>query len=160
MEEKISPKTDNGIPFIAKLIGTGFYSGYSPLIPGTAGSIVGLIIYMIPGIENIIIFLPLIIIFYFAGLYSSALLEKKLGDDPSVVVIDEIVGMWISLLFIEKSFPIIIAAFILFRLFDIFKPFPCRQLEKLPNGWGIMLDDVFAGIYTSIVIHIILFFIN
>ena len=70
--------------------------------------------------------------------------------------IDEIVGMWISLLFLPKTFFVILLAFIFFRLFDILKPPPARQLEPLPNGWGIMLDDVMAGIYANLAVRLVL----
>ena len=69
--------------------------------------------------------------------------------DPRPIVIDEIVGMWISLLLLPNRISYFLAAFILFRLFDIIKPFPARQAEYLRGGWGIMLDDVVAGLYTT-----------
>jgi phosphatidylglycerophosphatase A len=144
------------IPFIHKFFATGFYSGFSPIVPGTAGSLVGLLIYLIPGVENTYTLGALSIIFFFIGVYTSSSLEKQLGEDPSIVVIDEIVGMWISLFFLPKIPVIYIGAFVLFRIFDIIKPSPARQVERYKNGWGIMLDDVFAGIYANIVIQIIL----
>jgi phosphatidylglycerophosphatase A len=144
------------IPFIHKFFATGFYSGFSPIVPGTAGSLVGLLIYLIPGVENIYVLGPLSILFFFIGIFTSSRLEKQLGEDPSIVVIDEIVGMWISLFFLPKNPAIYIGAFVLFRVFDIVKPSPARQVERYKGGWGIMLDDVFAGIYANIVMQIIL----
>jgi len=144
------------IPFIQKFFATGFYSGFSPIVPGTVGSLVGLLIYLIPGVENIYILGPLSIIFFFIGVFTSSRLEKQLGEDPSIVVIDEIVGMWISLFFLPKNPVIYIGAFVLFRVFDIVKPSPARQVERYKGGWGIMLDDVFAGIYANIVMQIML----
>jgi phosphatidylglycerophosphatase A len=144
------------IPFIHKFLATGFYSGFSPIVPGTAGSLVGLLIYLIPGVEYIFILGPLTILFFFIGIFTSARVEKQIGEDPSIVVIDEIVGMWISLFFLPKKFAIYLGAFVLFRIFDIIKPSPARQVERYKGGWGIMLDDVFAGIYANIVMQIIL----
>ncbi len=74
--------------------------------------------------------------------------------DPSIIVIDEIVGMWITMLLIPKTVPAIVIGFVLFRLFDIIKPYPAKQLEHIPSGWGIMLDDVVAGIYANIATQI------
>jgi len=76
--------------------------------------------------------------------------------DPSIVVIDEIVGMWASLLLLPKSLPILILAFCFFRLYDIVKPYPARLLERLPRGWGIMVDDLVAAAYANLSTHAIL----
>jgi phosphatidylglycerophosphatase A len=76
--------------------------------------------------------------------------------DPSIVVIDEVVGMWISLLAIPMGISAAILAFLFFRTFDILKPFPARQMEHLPGGWGIMMDDVVAGIYANIATRLLL----
>ena len=87
-------------------------------------------------------------------LASAFVIRKRYGDDPSIVVIDEIVGMWITLLFLPKSFMISLIAFILFRAHDIVKIPPARQLESLRNGFGIMLDDVVAGAYANLSVWI------
>lgn len=145
------------IPFFHKLIATGFFSGYSPIFPGTGGSLVGLAFYLIPGIEVTFIFSIVITVTFFLGVYTSAYIERRLGDDPQIIVVDEIVGMWLSLFLMPKSLWLIVLAFILFRLFDIVKPPPARNVEKIKNGWGIMLDDVFAGIYANISVRILMF---
>jgi len=158
--ENISKKINNAqstVPFLPRFIATGFFSGYSPVVSGTVGSLTGLIIYAIPGIEAPVIFLVLTIAVFFIGTYASAQMEKSYGDDPSIVVVDEIVGMWISLLFLPKSIAIAAIAFFAFRFYDIVKPPPARQMEKYPGGWGIMLDDVFAGIYANVTLQIIRF---
>lgn len=90
------------------------------------------------------------------GIWSSNVVSKIWGKDPARVVIDEVAGMCISLLFIPVSLKYVIAALILFRFFDIVKPLFIRKLEKLPGGWGIMLDDVLAGIYANTILQIIL----
>lgn len=140
---------------ITKCIATVFFSGYSPVAPGTAGSLVALIpLIIFPDIP--ISGLGLMIIVGFAvGIWVSNQFEIAYGDDPQVVVIDEAVGMWITMLFVPITWFHLGAAFILFRIFDIIKPTPARQLEALPNGWGIMLDDVAAGIYAGILLFLL-----
>ncbi len=147
-------QSNKKIPFAARIIATGLFTGYFPIAPGTAGSALSLAIFFISGIGNTYYFIPLIILIFFIGVITSSVLEKSFGNDPSVVVIDEFVGMWISLLFLPSNLIIMISAFVLFRIFDIVKPFPCRKAEKLKLGWGIMLDDVIAGIYANLVLQI------
>ena len=162
--------------FVARIFATGIFSGYAPVAPGTAGSLVGLLLYWIPGMENGLFFVPLIFLTFFAGrfaadkvaqvegphltraaaFFKSRLHARTTESDPSIVVIDEIVGMWVALLFLPKTFVITALAFVMFRFFDIVKPFPSRQLEQLPRGWGIMLDDVAAGVYANIVCRVAL----
>jgi phosphatidylglycerophosphatase A len=163
--------------FLGRLIATGLFSGYAPIAPGTAGSLVGLLLYLILGFEEPAVILPCIIIMVPLGAYLSARTALSEGTrmtfiaarrksevhgtvetppDPSVVVIDEIVGMWIALALLPKSMPILVIAFIMFRVLDVVKPFPVRNLERLPHGWGIMLDDVAAGIYTNVICRIVL----
>ena len=142
--------------FFEKLLGSGFYTGYIPFISGTFGSLAALIIYYIPGFENPLILIPAIIIFTFYGIYVGSRFESVYGKDPAECTIDEIVGMWISLLFLPKILLISLLAFLLWRILDIIKPFPARNFEKLKGGLGIMLDDITSGIYSLIIVHIIL----
>jgi len=142
--------------FFEKLLGSGFYTGYIPFISGTFGSLAALIIYYIPGFENPLILIPAIIIFTFYGIYVGSRFESVYGKDPAECTIDEIVGMWISLLFLPKILLISLLAFLLWRILDIIKPFPARNFEKLKGGLGIMLDDLTSGIYSLIIVHIIL----
>ena len=142
--------------FFEKLLGSGFYTGYIPFISGTFGSLAALIIYYIPGFENPLILIPAIIIFTFYGIYVGNKFESVYGKDPSECTIDEFVGMWISLLFLPKILLISLFTFLLWRILDIIKPFPARNFEKLKGGLGIMLDDITSGIYSLIIVHIIL----
>lgn len=144
------------INIFEKIIGTGFYTGYIPFAPGTFGSIAALLIYYIPGFENPFILLPAIFIFIFYGIYVGNKLEKIYGKDPSQCTIDEMVGMWISLLFLPKKIIISIFAFLIWRALDIIKPFPARNLEKLNGGLGIMIDDIVSAVYSLIILHILL----
>ncbi len=148
--EPQNPSKKETVSFFTKLVATGFYSGYSPVIPGTAGSLVGVALYLIPGFENPLSMLIITIAAFFIGVFVSKQMEKQLGDDPAPVVIDEIVGMWISLIFLPKTLSVILITFFFFRGYDIFKPQPARYVERHKNGWGIMLDDVVAGIYANI----------
>jgi phosphatidylglycerophosphatase A len=161
----------SAIPFIPRLIATGLFTGYSPWASGTVGTLAGLLIYLIPGIESPLLLGSLIVIMFFAGVFSSARVAAIVGHqltesaarakaalqkdshaaaDPSIVVIDEIVGMWITLLFLPKTIPVMVIGFLAFRAMDIIKPQPARAMEPIPNGWGIMLDDVVAGIYANV----------
>jgi len=158
MSEQESPATERAqIPFFTKFVATGFYSGYAPIAPGTAGSIVAVALYLLPGFEQPITLSIVTLIVFFVGTTVSSQMEKILGEDPPIVVIDEIVGQWITFLFIPKSLAMIALGFIFFRLYDIFKPPPARQVEKLKNGWGIMLDDIVAGVYANVSVWVVLF---
>ena len=145
-----------------KFMANGFGSGLLPAAPGTWGAAVAiLLIYPLkyasisPSVLTLILSL-LIVIFTGIGVKACDALEAEWGKDPKQVVIDEMVGVWIALL----GFPLdtfnIIAAFILFRFFDIAKPLGIRQLENIKGGWGVMLDDVLAGVYANIVLQIML----
>ena len=116
------------INFFEKFIGSGFYTGYSPYISGTVGSLAGLIIYLIPGFENFVVIIPAIIIFMFYGIYIGTKFEVEYGKDPAQCTVDELVGMWISLVALPKTFFIIAITFILWIILDIIKPPPARNL--------------------------------
>ena len=98
----------------------------------------------------------LVILFTVLGILSASVSEKYWGEDPSRVVIDEMVGSWIALLAVPENghWGYMLAAFLLFRLFDIWKPLGIRKMEKLPKGYGIMADDILSGIYGYIVIYL------
>ena len=140
------------------VIATGFYTGYFPLAPGTIGSLLAFLIYLIPGFENPYIIIPIITITFFYGVKVCTKMEYVLGKDPSECTIDEFVGTWISFLFLPKKILILIIAFLLWRILDILKPPPANIMENLKNGWGVMLDDVVSGFYTAIIMHLIIFF--
>ncbi len=154
---------------IHKVIAAGFGSGYSPLAPGTAGSIVGALIlwilyslvpeYFSGGWKGTPYLLILILLAFGLGVWSANALSQEWGKDPQKVVIDEIAGMWVSMLVVPVSLLSLTLAFILFRIFDIWKPLGIRKAEALSGGWGIMMDDVVAGLYACIVVHLILYFI-
>jgi phosphatidylglycerophosphatase A len=138
-----------------KTLGSGFFTGYIPIAPGTFGSLAALLIYYIPGFEKPEIIIPAIAVFIFYGIYVGNKFDKVYGKDPGQCTIDEVVGMWITLLFLPKQIVISIIAFLIWRAFDIVKPFPARNLEKLEGGLGIMIDDIVAGLYSLIVMQIL-----
>jgi phosphatidylglycerophosphatase A len=92
------------------------------------------------------------------GIWSSGIVEKIWGKDPSRVVIDEVAGMCISMLFIPVQLKYVLTALVLFRFFDIVKPLFIRKMELLPAGWGIMMDDILAGVYTNILLFTVVRF--
>ena len=137
-------------------IATSAGAGYFPLAPGTAGSAVGLA--LVAGLGGapfappwFSVALLLLAGFLFGlGVWAAGKAEKFFGRaDPGQVVIDEVVGQIITFLGQPRaSWKLLIAGFVLFRVFDIVKPFPARRAERLPAGWGIMVDDVVAGVYS------------
>ncbi len=153
---------------ICKLFASGFGSGYSPVAPGTAGSLLAALLLIPTGYPEAGLWqldgkgqlwlLAGVVVFFIIGVWSANQLEGEWGKDPSRVVIDEMVGMWIAMLWVVPSWPIWIAAFLLFRVFDIFKPLFIRDLERLPGGWGVMMDDVLAGVYTNLILQIGVYF--
>jgi phosphatidylglycerophosphatase A len=172
------PEDHRRISFLTKLVATGLSTGYAPVASGTVGTLTGIAIYLLPGFEQPLWMSLWILLGLVVGVFTSARVAGIIGNqlttsaqkakeifqkeshasaDPSIVVIDEIVGVWIALFLLPKSVTAIVIAFLAFRLFDIVKPFPAKQLEQLPNGWGIMLDDVAAGIYANLMTRVILY---
>ena len=141
--------------FLIYGIGTGLGTGYAPIAPGTAGSLLGLVlIYLFP--LNGWYWLALTLLFFFIGVWTSTIIEKEKGEDPPIVVIDEVVGQWVALLFLPVySVKVFVLAFLLFRLFDVRKPPPIDQSQNLKAGYGIMIDDVIAGVYANIILQLI-----
>lgn len=139
---------------ILEFIGTGFYTGYVPFAPGTATSLLALSFFFIPGFNEHIILIPLILCCFIIGFPLGNYFESKYGSDPQIFTLDEMVGTWISLLLVPDNLIFIFSTFILWRFLDIVKPFPAKNLEKLNGGFGIMMDDVVSGMYSLIIIYI------
>jgi len=125
---------------------TFFYLGKLPFAPGSWGSLGALIVWIyLP--SSYLLQMIMIIILFSIGVISSKKMAAAMNvHDPSEIVIDEAVGMWIALFMLPHSIAIYSMAFILFRIFDIFKPSFIYRVQNLPGGWGIMMDDVLAGI--------------
>ena len=145
---------------LEKLLGSGFYTGYIPFVSGTFGSLAALLIYFIPGFENLFIIIPVTVLFFLYGISVGSKFENIYGKDPSECTIDEMVGMWISLIFLPKTIIISLITFFIWRALDIFKPFPARSSEKLKGGFGIMIDDVISGFYTLIIMNLVVYFVG
>ncbi len=129
-------------------------------MPGTWGTILAFFIfYFLPEFTTQTLILITILVFAL-GVWASNNLEKIYGEDPQFIVIDEAVGFLVTVVFLPKSFLFWALGVALFRLFDIWKPFPIRNFEKFPNGFGVMLDDVFAGVYANLTLQILFYFLG
>jgi len=136
---------------IAILIATGGYSGYAGVVPGTVGSAVGVLLFLPMAGVSLQVQLTITAAVFALGVWASSRAEEAFKiKDAGPIVIDEIVGMWISLLSIGSAVSRLLGAFFLFRFFDVVKPFPAKRAERLKGGLGVMVDDVIAGIYAKI----------
>jgi phosphatidylglycerophosphatase A len=134
------------------------YVGFAPAAPGTVGAAAAVPLFLLlRRAGSAWLELAVCALIVVAGAWSARLTEEALGvEDPGPVVIDEVVGMLVSLLFLPGTWPVIAAAFVAFRVFDIVKPWPAGRLEHVPGGWGVMADDVMAGVYANLTIQILL----
>lgn len=142
------------------LFATFLFSGYIPFAPGTWGTLAGLLFWVFISINSNFNQLLLIIATFITGVLVSGSIEKRQDrKDPGYIVIDEVVGIWITLFFVPNHLfrdPLqLILAFGLFRFFDITKIFPIKYCEKLKGGFGIMADDVAAGIMAGFILYLI-----
>lgn len=146
------------IPFFSLIIATGFGSGFSPVAPGTAGALLALLLWVVgylllPFALLQVILAIMVLLFTVLGIYTSGVMERYWGEDPSRVVVDEMVGVWIPLLVVpDGGWWYVLAAFVLFRLFDIVKPLGVRRMERFGGGVGIMMDDILAGVYSAVLL--------
>ncbi len=144
-----------------KFVSTGFGIGYMPFAPGTFGSALAcLMVYVYVNLRNPnsyefnAILIIGSIIFFLIGIKATNYLALEWGKDPSKIVIDEIVGLWIALLFVPFNITTLVLAFVFFRFFDILKPLGIKKLENLDGGLGVMADDVLAGVYANLCLQI------
>ena len=138
-----------------KNLGTLFGIGYLPIMPGTYASLAGLLLYLLIR-RNLFIYLTVTTIVIVVGFIVSNKAQNIFKTkDPSKFVIDELCGILIVYFFIPFKISNIILGFIIFRLLDILKVYPIYKLERLRKGWGIMLDDIAAGVFTNIVLQIL-----
>lgn len=144
---------------VALALATAGYAGYFPFAPGTIGSLVGL------GVHAAVVAtgwqswgVPAAAVLFFAtGIWAADRAERHFRTtDPGPVVIDEVVGMLVSLTWMDVGVRGVVAGFLLFRVFDIIKPYPVARLERLTGGLGIMADDVMAGVYANLALRILL----
>jgi phosphatidylglycerophosphatase A len=143
---------------LALAIATGGYVGFLPVVPGTFGSALGLVLFVglrsvAPPAADLLVAVLLFVI----GLWAANIAERELGGkDPAPIVIDEVLGMLLTLAWLPASMPFIVAGFVAFRILDVLKPFPARQLEDAPGGLGVMLDDAMAGVYANIALRVLM----
>jgi phosphatidylglycerophosphatase A len=137
---------------LAVFIATVGYCGYFPIAPGTVGSAAGLVVYLLvwwtqsPVVEGL-----LIVAVYAIGIWAGTEAERYFGGiDPGPVVIDEVLGMLITLAFMPVGLWTAMAGFVLFRIFDVIKPFPAGRFERLHGGLGVMSDDAMAAVYANL----------
>lgn len=137
-------------------LASGFYSGYAPHAPGTAGTLVGIALYILLSPLSLKLYGILTIGILLVGVWVSDRVEAIRGEkDSSLIVIDEIAGFLVAMFGLPLHGLTVAAGFVLFRIFDIAKPFPIRMIDRrLPGGWGVMLDDILAGVYTNIVLRV------
>lgn len=146
---------------IVVLLASGLYTGYSPFASGTVASGLAILLYIPLASLNtptfllfayVVTLLGLTVIGIMLASRAEAIFNEK---DSHKIVIDEIVGYFYAMFLLPYRWEYLIAAFFVFRIFDVIKPYPIRGLEKLPSGLGVMIDDVLAGVYTCIILHII-----
>jgi phosphatidylglycerophosphatase A len=142
---------------VALALATCGGAGYIPFAPGTFGSLAGLLLwYFVP--ESPVIQIGAIVSVFLLGVWSGNVAERHFhSTDPSHVVLDEVVGMWITLLFNPVGWQGAVIAFGLFRLFDVFKPYPANRLEALHGGFGVMADDAMAAIYANMSLRLTIY---
>jgi phosphatidylglycerophosphatase A len=144
-----------------KFLACGFGSGLAPIAPGTAGTLVGvpvcLLCLPLSWFLRLLVVLALLVLSIYIAGRAEEIYQKK---DDQRIVIDEIIGFQVAMLPVAITAWHLFIGFVLFRVFDIWKPFPIKSLQKLPGGWGVVLDDVGAGLYAAIAMLLLVFFIK
>ena len=143
---------------LAVFIATAGYCGYFPIAPGTVGSAAGLVVYLLVWwTRSPIVEIALMAATFAIGTWAATHAERYFGGiDPGPVVIDEVLGMLVTLAFIPAGWSAMLAGFVVFRVFDVIKPFPADRLEKFHGGFGIMADDAMAGVYANIALRLLM----
>lgn len=141
---------------VSLAVATGLGAGYAPIAPGTAGSACGLLIWAVlpaaAGVQALVL-----ATMFAAGVWSAGAAERHFGGtDPGPVVVDEVLGMLVTLFLNPVGWAGALVAFLLFRIFDIVKPYPADRLERLPGGLGVMADDLMAGVYANLSLRVLL----
>ncbi len=142
--------------YFVLICATALGAGFSPIVPGTVGTLVGLPIYYFLSVIPFPIYELTLVTFFFFSTWIAGQAEQYWGNkDDRRIVIDEILGFLTTMLWVPKTFFFISAGFVLFRFFDILKPFPIRRIERVKGGYGVVLDDLVAGAYSNIILHIL-----
>ncbi len=134
------------------MLASAFGAGYSPVASGTVGSFVTVVAIWLLPLTPLRIAIALVVV-VLVGIWAGSRVERVVGKkDPGVIVIDEVAGMLLSVILLPRTIPVLITAFLLFRLFDIWKPFPARESQALTGGMGVMVDDLIAGVYALVLV--------
>ncbi len=150
---------------LALLLATFGYVGRFPIAPGTAGSAAALVLfaalrYWVPGGAGPLVEAAVIALLFVAGCWAGSVAERHYGrTDPGAVVLDEVIGTLMTLWLVPVTWKGAVLGFLLFRVFDIVKPFPARQCERLHGGLGIMADDAVAGIYGNLALRLVIWIV-
>ena len=138
-----------------RIAATVCYSGYVPVAPGTAGSAVTAVAYYyLCGSLGPAKWAVVLLVGFALSVYAAEVMAREWGKDPKRVVIDEAIGYLVTVTLLPHGMWTAVLGFVAFRIFDVVKPPPIRKLEELPGGWGIVLDDVLAGVYGNLVIRV------
>ncbi len=152
-------KVIGSTPLIVLILASGFGVGFSPVAPGTMGTLVAIPIYLFFSAIPFPLYELTLVAFFFLASWISGTAQQDWGKrDDQRIVIDEMMGFFLTMLWVPKTFLFIFLGFILFRTFDIVKPPPIRAMERFRGGFGGVLDDVVAGVYANIVLQIISYF--
>lgn len=155
MSSSASPPPHGPVDRLATVLATAGGAGFSPVAPGTAGSAVGLLLFWPLARQPLIVQGAATLAVFLVGVWASTRLARRLGrKDPGLAVIDEVAGQWVTLLALPFTPLTAALGFFLFRACDVIKPWPARSLEGLPEGWGIMADDVAAGVYAHLLLRV------
>ncbi len=143
---------------LAVFIATVGYCGYFPIAPGTVGSAAGLLFYVLVWwTQSTTVEVGLILVLFAAGIWAGTTAERYFGGiDPGPIVVDEVVGMLITLAFIPVGWSAALAGFLLFRVFDVIKPYPAGRFERLHGGLGVMADDAMAAVYANVSLRVLM----
>lgn len=143
---------------LAILLATAGYAGYFPFAPGTVGSAVGLALFAAIRWLDVPLAEPAaVVVVAVVGIWAAGVAERHWGrTDPGAVVIDEVAGMLLTLAAVPVSWAGAVVGFLVFRAYDIVKPFGARQCERLPGGYGVMTDDLVAGLYGNLTMRVLL----
>jgi phosphatidylglycerophosphatase A len=143
----------------SEIVATCLYIGHVPIVPATFGAAFGAVVFALAMPERASVQLVVTLALIALAIFTSGKAEERYGHDGRPIVIDEVAGMFVSLCFLPRDgslspVSLFAGAFILFRVFDIVKPYPARSLQELRGGWGVVLDDVVAGVYANVCMRV------